>query len=178
MWIALSIAGGLVGLVLLLAVIGLFLPRDHLAARHVTLAKPPADVWRAIADLDAQPTWRRGLERIEKLDGNQFREHTSQGTITYAIEEACEPERRITRIADDKLPFGGRWIYELAPTDGGTRLTITEDGFIRNPIFRVLSKTVFSTTSTIESFLRDLAKHLGSPVEPEPAEPTHERPAR
>ena len=173
LWIALYIVGGLIGLVLLMAVIGLFLPRDHVAARRVTLAKPPADVWRALVDIDAQPQWRRGLKRIERLDGNQFREHTSQGTITYAIDETREPERRVTRIADDKLPFGGRWIYELAPSNGGTRLTITEDGFIKNPVFRFLSKTVFSTTSTIEGFLRDLGTHLGSPVTPEPAEPAN-----
>jgi hypothetical protein len=172
MWIAIFVAGGLVGLLVLVAAIGMVLPRAHLAARRVTLARPPADVWRAIADLDAQPAWRRGLRRIERLDGERFREHTSHGAITYAIEEARAPERRVTRIVDDNLPFGGRWIYELAPDGGGTRLTITEDGFIKNPIFRVLSKTVFSTTSTIEAFLRDLGTHLGSPAHPEPAEPT------
>jgi hypothetical protein len=36
---------------------------------------------------------------------------------------------------------------------------------------------VFSTTSTIEAFMRDLGKHLGSPAEPEPAEPANARPA-
>lgn len=177
LWIALYIVAGLVGLVVLVALIGYALPRDHVAARRVSLAKPPADVWRALTDLDAQPTWRRGLKRIERLDGNRFREHTSQGTITYAIEETREPERRVTRIADDKLPFGGRWIYELAPSNGGTRLTITEDGFIKNPVFRFLSATVFSTASTIEGFMRDLGKHLGTDAVPEPVEPANARTA-
>jgi hypothetical protein len=172
LWIVLYITGGLVGLISLMAVIGLALPRDHIAARRTKLAKAPPDVWRVLVDLDAQTAWRRGLKRVEHLDPKRFREHTSQGTITYEVVEDKPHERRITRIADDKLPFGGRWIYELQPDNGGTRLTITEDGFIKNPVFRFLSKTVFSTTSTIEKFLHDLGTHLGSPAVVEPAEPS------
>ena len=76
------------------------------------------------------------------------------------------------RIADPKLPFGGRWIYELAPSEGATRLTITEDGFITNPVFRFLSRTVFSTASTLEKFLVDLGAHLGVPVTVDRAPPS------
>jgi hypothetical protein len=39
-------------------------------------------------------------------------------------------------------------------------LMITEEGFIKNPIFRFMSKTVFSTTKTLERFLADLGAHL------------------
>ena len=169
--IVLYIIGGLVGLVAVMALIGLALPKGHVAARRVTLAKPPADVWRALTDLDAQTAWRRGLRRIEQLGDGRFREHSSQGAILFEVVEERAPERRVTRIADDKLPFGGRWIYELAPAGDGTRLTITEDGFVTNPVFRFLSKTVFSTTSTIERFLHDLGTHLGTPARVEPAEP-------
>lgn len=169
--IVLFIAAGLAGLVAVMALIGLALPRAHVAARQVTLAKEPAEVWRALTDLEAQTGWRRGLKRIERLDGGRFREHSSQGAILFEVVEERAPERRVTRIADDKLPFGGRWIYELAPVTGGTRLAITEDGFVSNPVFRFLSRTVFSTTSTIEKFLADLAAHLGVPATVEPAEP-------
>lgn len=43
-------------------------------------------------------------------------------------------------------------------------MTITEDGFVKNPIFRLLSKTVFSQSSTIERFLADLGAYLSVPV--------------
>jgi hypothetical protein len=173
LWVVLYIAGGLVGLVIVMALIGLTLPRAHVAARATTLAKSPDEVWCALADLDAQPAWRRGLKRIERVDATKFREHSSQGTILYEVVEDRAPVRRITRIADDTLPFGGRWIYDLVPDGSGTRLTITEDGFIKNPVFRFLSKTVFSTTTTIEKFLHDLGAHLGAPATVEPAEPTN-----
>lgn len=161
LWIALYVVAGLAGLLVVLAVIGSLLPRDHVATRAAQLTQPPDVVWAALSDLDAQPRWRRGLRRIERLSPTTYREHTSQGAITFEIVEDRAPARRVTRIADDKLPFGGRWIFELAPADAGTTLTITEDGFIKNPIFRVLSKTVFSTTATMERFLADLAAHLG-----------------
>ncbi len=169
-WLLLVLAI-LVGIVLVMTVVGALLPRAHVAARRATLGKPPADVWRALTELDAQSTWRRGLKRIERLDGARFREHTSQGTITFEVVEERPLERRVTRIADDTLPFGGRWIYELFPVGAGTRLTITEDGFIKNPMFRFLAATVFSTTSTMEHFLDDLGRHLGTPAVVEPAEP-------
>jgi hypothetical protein len=146
-WLA-YIGGGLVGLVVVMAVIGLALPRDHLAARRATIARPPAEVWRALTELP------------------------NRDKIAYEIVEDRPPELRITRIADDNLPYGGRWIYELAPADGGTQLTITEDGFIKNPVFRFLAATVFSTASTIERAMTDLGRHLGTPATIEPAEPS------
>jgi uncharacterized membrane protein YgcG len=192
-WIAYAVVG-LVGLVAVMALIGLFLPRGHVAARRCVLARPPEAVWAALVDLDAQPRWRRGLKKLERLDERRFRETTRQGAITFELMEDRPRELRIIQIADDKLPFGGRWIYELAPDGdsggggggsdgggddsggggggGGTRLTLTEDGFIKNPVFRLLAATVFSTSTTLEVFLRDLAAHLGVAAVIEPAEPS------
>ncbi len=62
----------------------------------------------------------------------------------------------MTRIADPDLPFGGTWTFELAPEAGGTRLTITERGEIRNPIFRTMSRFVFGYGATMETFLAEL----------------------
>src|SRR5262249_51324787 len=152
---------GLVGLFVVIAAVGLVLPRDHIAARRAMLARPPEEVWRALTDLDAHPRWRRGVTAIERLSPTAFRERSSHGVIAFEIVEDRPAELRITRIADPGLPFGGRWIFELAAEGGGTRLTITEDGFITNPIFRFLSRTVFSTASSIEKFLADLGAHLG-----------------
>ena len=54
---------------------------------------------------------------------------------------------------------------------GTPRVTVTEDGFVKNPIFRFLSRTVFSLTATQEKWLRALAAHVGANATPEPAEP-------
>jgi hypothetical protein len=42
---------------------------------------------------------------------------------------------------------------------------------VKNPLFRFLSRTVFSLASTMERYLRALGTHAGVEITPEPAEP-------
>ena len=177
---AVAVVGGLIGVVAVMAVIGWCLRPDNLAARAATVPGTPADVWARLLDVEAQPRWRRDLTRIEVLPAaggkRAFREHGKQGTIAYVVDEEVAPTptaagRLITRISDDRLPFGGRWIITVAAVDGGTRVTVTEDGVVKNPVFRFLSRTVFSLTATQEAWLRGLGKDLGGDVTPEPVEP-------
>jgi hypothetical protein len=176
MW-ALYAAGAVVGaavlLVAVMALAGLALPAAHVASRSVSITRLPAEVWRALTDRASQPEWRRDLRRLEPLpdaDGSpSFREHSRHGVITFVIDESIAPAsgrdgRLVTRIADDTLPFGGRWIHEVAEqAGGGTRVTITEEGLVKNPVFRFLSRFVFGHTASIDAFLRDLAAHLAAP---------------
>jgi hypothetical protein len=147
--VALVIVGSLVGLVVLMALIGLALPRDHVASRTARLASSPPDVWREMVALSQEPRFQQG--------------------IAFEIDEdrppaGAAPGKRIARIADDKLPFGGRWIYEVAGEGTVSRITITEEGFVKNPVFRFLSATVFKQTTTMEKFIRALAGKLGVDV--------------
>ena len=88
-----------------------------------------------------------------------FREHGSNGVITYRVETLTAPSRMVVRIADPSLPFGGTWTHDLKATpSGGTELTTTEDGEVYNPIFRFMSKFFFSPTATIEKFHAALAR--------------------
>lgn len=154
MWIALSIVAGLVGLVVLLNLVGLALPRDHVAARGARFASPPERVWDAMVELSEQVAAREKMPIELELDD--------------------KPRARITRIVDDKLPFGGRWYYELEPLDdepgAGTRLTITEAGFVKLPMFRIF--TTLAPNATKTKFLRELGARLSVPVTVEPAEPS------
>jgi hypothetical protein len=67
----------------------------------------------------------------------------------------------VTRIDDPSQPFGGSWTLLVRPVAGGTELTITEDGEVYNPIFRVMSKLFFSPYSTIDTYQADLRRRLG-----------------
>ena len=176
MWI-LYAAGGLVAVLAVLvagmALAGLALPAAHVATRSATIGRPPAEVWRALTDRARQPEWRRDLRRLESLPdaggAPSFREHSRHGVITFVVDEEIAPGpgragRLVTRIADDSLPFGGRWIHEIAEAEGGARLTITEEGVVENPVFRFLSRFVFGHTASLDAFLRDLAAHLDPPA--------------
>ena len=149
MWIALYIAAGLVGLVVLLNLVGLLLPRNHLAARKATFAKPPEPVWDAMTTLSA--------------------EFAKKENLPMEVEVDDRPRRKVTRIVDTKLPFGGRWTYELEARGDATTLTITEAGFVKLPMLRIF--TTLAPNATKTKFLRALGDRLGSPAVVEPAEP-------
>ena len=176
MAVVLLIVGGVVALVALVAAIGWTLRADHQCARTIVIARAPAEVWAVIADPAGYPTWRRDVARVELLAAGGFREHGRHDAIAYTREDdrpptASAPGRRVTRIVDAGLPYGGQWTIAVAAEGDGTRVSITEDGFIRNPIFRVLSRTVFSVASTQERWLTALARHLGSAATPTPPPP-------
>lgn len=98
------------------------------------------------------------MDVLPPADGHpRFREHLSSGAVVYEIVEAAPPARFVSRIADPEQPFGGTWTFELAPEGAGTRVTITERGEVYHPVFRFLSRFVFSQTSTIESCLAALS---------------------
>lgn len=163
LWIAL---GSLLGLVLIMLVVGMLLPVGHVARRRIALKAPLEKVFEVIADVDGWPTWQPGLKSVERLQNDHFRQVGSFGPMTLAVIERTPPVRFITKIADPELAFGGTWTWALASERGKTTLTLTEDGQVKNPLFRFLSRFVFGHHSTIEQYLRALAKKLEEDVQP------------
>jgi len=169
-WVAI-IGVAIAALVAVVVIIGLVLPRDHVASVTAKIAAPPAAVWAAIVQPEAFPTWRGDVSRVEMLtstaNGPSWREHTRNGALTMGVEQSDPPRRVVTRILDQNLPYGGTWEYDIAP-DGASdsRVTITERGWVSNPIFRFVSRSIMGHTSSMETYLRSLGKHFGG--EPTP----------
>lgn len=161
LWVFLTLGG----LLILTTFIGWLLPRDHVTTRIGQYRQQPEAIWKAITDVDAMPSWREGLKSVQHLsDRNGLPVHleiTSDGKIPFEAIEMTPPRRLVTRIADPKLPFGGTWTFEIAPVGDGATLRITERGYVTNPFFRFMSRFVFSQTSTMETYLKSLAKKFG-----------------
>jgi uncharacterized protein YndB with AHSA1/START domain len=136
------------------------LPRQHTVSRTVTLRRSPSEVYAAIRDFAATPSWRKDVKRVTLLDASRFREESRHGTVTYEVVEDVPGRRLVTRIVDQDLGYSGRWTYQLEPAPEGTLLRITEDGDVSNVLFRVLSRFVFGHATTIERYLAALAAHL------------------
>jgi hypothetical protein len=159
-------AGAVVALVLIVVAVGYALPVKHRGEAEATFGATPETVFALITNVEAFPTWRRGVKSVELIrstDGRKrFRELSGHGPIAYVIESVESSRRLVTRIDDKSLPFGGTWSYELTPTtDGGTRLRITEDGEIYNPVFRFVSRFFVGYDQTIKTYLADVAKKVG-----------------
>ena len=162
----------LVGVVLLVACTGALLPRDHLATRRVRLHRSPAEVWAVIRDFGRAAEWRPDVKSVDLLGEvagrPRFRENGGNGAILFEVVEEAAAARLVTRIADDSLPFGGTWTYELRAADGGSELTITERGEVKNVVYRALARFVFTHHRTMEQYLRALGRHFGEDLAPAP----------
>jgi hypothetical protein len=93
---------------------------------------------------------------------SRFREIGSYGSVLFETDSVVPGERVVNRIADPSLPFGGRWIYDLAPDGSGTALTITEEGEVYNPVFRFVSRFIMGHTRTIDRYIADLQRASGT----------------
>jgi uncharacterized protein YndB with AHSA1/START domain len=168
---ALIIVGGIVCIVVLIAIVGALLPRDHVATMSATITAPADRVWAALTDAGGYPQWRSDVKKVDVLSSSplSWREHNKQGSMTLAAEEFQPPRRMVARIQDKDMPFGGAWEYQVAPDSSDpsrTRVTITERGWVSNPIFRFVSRYVMGHYSTLDSYLRALGRKFGSDVTP------------
>jgi uncharacterized protein YndB with AHSA1/START domain len=160
--ILILIVGGLVALVLLMVAGGYALPVGHVATGEARLAVPPDRVFTALREVEKFPAWRSGVKTVEVLATTPALRWRERGDndITFEMETAEPPRRLVTRIVDKSLPFGGSWTYELTGESGGTRLAITENGEVYNPLFRLMSRFVFGHTATLDTYLADLQRYL------------------
>ena len=166
----LVIFGALAVLIVAVLVIGWLLPRNHQASRSVVVDQPPEAIWSVITDYAAAPEWRKDIASVrrEERDGQTVWVEVSQNgdEIGYVTVESREPEHLVRRIVGDDLPFGGDWTFEIEPAAAGSKVTITETGYVDNPIFRFVSVVFIGHTRFMDQYLRFLGERFGQTVTP------------
>jgi uncharacterized membrane protein len=157
-WLLLVVAflGALVGAVLL---IGMTLPQNHIASRSMHLDASPDALWTLITDVDRYPTWRKNVDSVQRIEAPRltWREISGSDRITYEARTSEKPGHFVAYIADKGLPFGGSWDYRIESEGTGSKLTITENGEVYNPIFRFVSRYLMGHTATIDKYLAALS---------------------
>lgn len=160
------------GLVCAVLAAGAMLPKQYSASRTVVLPLDADSLWNRISEIEDQPSWRGDVESVERLPDLEGRMHWRESRIggrsmRYELIEAVPPFRRVVRIAEPKAPFGGTWTWLLEPMpDGGTRLTLTEDAVIHQPMLRVFL-AFMDRHASIDLYLR----HLERAVSPRRSSP-------
>lgn len=170
-WILIVLAV-LVGTAVLVTLAGMLLPRTHAARSVARLTHPPDTVWMVVRDFEQYAAWwrdARAMERLPDREGHEvwgMRDRFNQ-TVPLEVVTSDAPTRLVTRIADERLPFGGTWTYEIAPREGGSQLSVTERGTIGNPVFRLMARFVFGYHASLDGYLRAVGRRLGDEVSPE-----------
>lgn len=167
-----------IAILLVLLIGGLFawgatLPREHTAGSRVTLTTPPESVYAVMRDQAALHTWWSEVDTIFPVTGADGRERWGEkmggAEFTIIVTEDEAPHRFVTVIDTLGDPFfAGRWVHEITPaTNGGSVVTIKEDGWVGNPFFRAMMVMGGGVNHTLDSYLTALGKRLGQDVTPE-----------
>jgi uncharacterized protein YndB with AHSA1/START domain len=160
----------LVVLIAIVGLIGTMLPRNHVSSRTALYRQPIEAVWDAIADIEHSPSWRVDVKAVERLPDRNghpvWNQVTPDGNWPLEITESVPPTRLVAVVADSSQGFGGTWTYSPASEGAGTRLTITEAGWVANPFFRFMAKFVFGLHSTQDAYLAALGRKFGENVVP------------
>jgi hypothetical protein len=135
-WV-LIIVGGLVLLIVIVAAIGATLPRTHTASRTLRVRRPPQEAWTAMTQA------------------------MTTSDVPVDIVENDPPRKLVSKVKETEKMFGGTWTVAVAPLDNGSTVTITEDGWVANPIFRFVSRFVIGHHATMDGMLKSVAKTFG-----------------
>ena len=134
-WIA-FLGGGIVVLVVAVVAVGAMLPRTHKASRTLRVKRAPAEVWPAL------------LQATQTSD------------VPVDVLDSQPPHRLVTRVTERETNFGGTWTIAIVPEPAGSALTIAEDGWVANPIFRFVSRFVLGHHASMDGMLKKIAAAL------------------
>ncbi|MCL4865358.1 MAG: SRPBCC family protein [Gemmatimonadales bacterium] len=162
---------GIAVIVGLAAAWGASMPREHVAASRIVLSQPIDQVFAVVRNPAALVGTWGDLSQAERVAGPGNREVWEQvvggDPMRIIITSLRPPTQMVTTIdAPPDAVFGGTWTYQLRPVPEGTEVTLTEAGWIANPLFRVMSRVIGHHT-TLEGYLKALGQHFTQGVRPE-----------
>lgn len=150
---------------------GATLPREHTVTSRIQLTAPRDSVWAVLRAFGDYPKWDKDF--ASSVKGERRNEHEvwvqESGGMTMSIEltEIRPPSRLVSEIiTDESSSWGGIWTYEIEANGSGTQVTITEAGWIKPPIFRVMMK-MMGSHATMDGVLKALGARFGEQVTPE-----------
>ncbi len=149
---------------------GRSLPREHVVSSTITLVAPADTVWGLVRNFESAPQWWDAVRSSVRVPGRVRetwdQEMGSSGTVRIEVRGETPGRRLITEIVnDEQQDFGGTWTYDVVASGAGTEVTITEEGWVEPPLFRVVMK-LKGSHGTIEGYLRSLAAHYGEVATP------------
>ena len=159
-----------IGCVLLLILVafamGATLPQDHSVTVTGTVNAAPDKTFAILTDVGAGNTWRSNVKSVEVLPRDHGRDTWIEDLgggmkMTFVATTTVPPGpdgHGVRKVLVKDENWGGTWTYDLTPGPSAntTTLKITEDGFIKPPIYRFVMQYVFTPTHNLKVYLRDI----------------------
>ncbi len=148
---------------------GTNLPATHKFNKTAIYDKPIELIWQAIADYEIQPQWSENTVSSELLESIDTQHGDDIWRFVYAdgnfmdikITQSQPPFLHISKIINTDYPFTGSWKFELAKIDDNkTKLVLTEEGTVENPLWRLIFKHIIGQEIGAESYLQELGDNL------------------
>ena len=152
--------------VLLMVVVGEVCPKNRIFMRSVYIKRPPEEVFKLIIDKEHYD-WRSNIKRIYIVNsdgysvGSKYKELTIHGySFTFEIEKYFENEKY--EIVTKNFGVKAYWKANLKKYERGTKLFITKETYIENPVVRLFYYLFSNFRSAIDNYVNDILKQLNS----------------
>lgn len=145
---------------------GSTLPEKHVAAGVVEIAAPVSDVFELQADPTRGKEFRDDLQEVlnhKSLGGGRasWTEVWKDGnSFDFEITEYRSERLLMITIQDRKGVFHGSWRFQFEGIEDGTRVTLTEEGFIPHAFYRGMFQIIASKDATLNAHLKKLKAHF------------------
>lgn len=147
LWILLGLVVVFVGIPTL---VGFMLPERFTGRAVAEFDKTPDELWLALADYASAPMTGKMMKSTAAIESDNalpaWEEDMGHGEVITVRTTAAEKPTRLVRTMESKAaPMTSTWEYALEPIDGGCRLTMDGETFIKlgdwkSPIFRFMMK--------------------------------------
>lgn len=146
---------------------GLSVPAEHHVAVRTHVDVPPNEVQSLLVDFPRRPEWRPYVTRIGRVDDTPqgqpvWRELDRGGDrFDFTVVAVGPGEVVLATARPDDIGIRATWTWTIAPENGGTAITLTEDGAVDNPFFRGYWALADGPWEAIEEDLGAFAAMLG-----------------
>jgi hypothetical protein len=164
------IGGGFIALVILVMIVGRFLPERYEAKIQMTIQRSPEDIWAAMHDYRKHPMAGSMVKKIEELPPQNgmpvWVEDIGSSQVTVTTIESEPPRHLVRELADRVLPMTARGEVHLERLENGCRVTATNETWIRRgtwhvPIFRFILTVTNGSRKALLNYWKKIAKDLG-----------------
>jgi len=162
MRIAIYIFLGIILILLIILIVGIFLPKKRILTKQTVFDAPIEKVYNTVTN-NHDWQYRTSLEKLKILESNngfEIWEETSKGyTIRFKTRE--KKPYALYSFEMESKQFAGYWFAEFETVEKGkTRFSATESIEYKNPFIRTLAYTFMNLDGLMETYQNDLRKKL------------------